>query len=137
MEMDGSGRRVLVDDNLPHIFGFTLLGDYIYWTDWQRRSIERVHKLSLEREVIVDQLPDLMGIKATHVHQTFGVNPCAHANGGCSHLCLYKPQGVSCACPIGLELMADLSTCIIPRPSCCSPATRTSGASRWRPTTTT
>uniref|UniRef100_A0A8C1Q5I3 Low density lipoprotein receptor-related protein 6 n=1 Tax=Cyprinus carpio TaxID=7962 RepID=A0A8C1Q5I3_CYPCA len=114
MEMDGSGRRVLVDDNLPHIFGFTLLGDYIYWTDWQRRSIERVHKHSLEREVIVDQLPDLMGIKATYVHQTFGVNPCAHANGGCSHLCLYKPQGVSCACPIGLELMADLSTCIIP-----------------------
>uniref|UniRef100_A0A8C2GSC6 LDL receptor related protein 6 n=1 Tax=Cyprinus carpio TaxID=7962 RepID=A0A8C2GSC6_CYPCA len=114
MEMDGSGRRVLVDDNLPHIFGFTLLGDYIYWTDWQRRSIERVHKHSLEREVIVDQLPDLMGIKATYVHQTFGVNPCAHANGGCSHLCLYKPQGVSCACPIGLELMADLSTCIVP-----------------------
>lgn len=72
MEMDGSGRRVLVDDNLPHIFGFTLLGDYIYWTDWQRRSIERVHKRSLEREVIIDQLPDLMGIKATYVHETFG-----------------------------------------------------------------
>uniref|UniRef100_A0A673HKG4 Low-density lipoprotein receptor-related protein 6-like n=1 Tax=Sinocyclocheilus rhinocerous TaxID=307959 RepID=A0A673HKG4_9TELE len=114
MQMDGSGRRVLVDDNLPHIFGFTLLGDYIYWTDWQRRSIERVHKHSLEREVIVDQLPDLMGIKATYVHQTFGVNPCALDNGGCSHLCLYKPQGVSCACPIGLELMADLTSCIVP-----------------------
>uniref|UniRef100_A0A671SUC2 Low-density lipoprotein receptor-related protein 6-like n=1 Tax=Sinocyclocheilus anshuiensis TaxID=1608454 RepID=A0A671SUC2_9TELE len=114
MQMDGSGRRVLVDDNLPHIFGFTLLGDYIYWTDWQRRSIERVHKHSLEREVIVDQLPDLMGIKATYVHKTFGMNPCALANGGCSHLCLYKPQGVSCACPIGLELMADLTTCIVP-----------------------
>uniref|UniRef100_A0A673I064 EGF-like domain-containing protein n=1 Tax=Sinocyclocheilus rhinocerous TaxID=307959 RepID=A0A673I064_9TELE len=114
MQMDGSGRRVLVDDNLPHIFGFALLGDYIYWTDWQRRSIERVHKHSLEREVIVDQLPDLMGIKATYVHQTFGMNPCALANGGCSHLCLYKPQGVSCACPIGLELMADLTSCIVP-----------------------
>uniref|UniRef100_A0A672NM77 Low-density lipoprotein receptor-related protein 6-like n=1 Tax=Sinocyclocheilus grahami TaxID=75366 RepID=A0A672NM77_SINGR len=71
MQMDGSGRRGLVNDNLPHIFGFALLGDYIYWTDWQRRSIERVHKHSLEREVIVDQLPDLMGIKATYVHQTF------------------------------------------------------------------
>ncbi|XP_051546501.1 low-density lipoprotein receptor-related protein 6-like isoform X1 [Myxocyprinus asiaticus] len=114
MEMDGSGRRVLVEDNLPHIFGFTLLGDYIYWTDWQRRSIERVHKRTIEREVIIDQLPDLMGIKATYVHETFGVNPCAFSNGGCSHLCLYKPQGVSCACPIGLELMADLSTCIVP-----------------------
>lgn len=72
MEMDGSGRRVLVQENLPHIFGFSLLGDYIYWTDWQRRSIERVHKHSAEREVIIDQLPDLMGIKATYVHKTFG-----------------------------------------------------------------
>uniref|UniRef100_A0AAR2JRQ2 EGF-like domain-containing protein n=1 Tax=Pygocentrus nattereri TaxID=42514 RepID=A0AAR2JRQ2_PYGNA len=114
MNMNGTGRKILVEDKLPHIFGFTLLGDYIYWTDWQLRSIERVHKHTAEREVIVDQLPDLMGLKATYVHQVFGTNPCAENNGGCSHLCLYKPQGVACACPIGLELIADMSTCIVP-----------------------
>ncbi|MBN3278517.1 LRP6 protein, partial [Polyodon spathula] len=114
MNTDGSGRKVLVDDKLPHIFGFTLLGDYIYWTDWQRRSIERVHKRSAEREIIIDQLPDLMGLKATNVHQIIGTNPCADNNGGCSHLCLYKPQGVQCACPIGLELISDMTTCIVP-----------------------
>ena len=70
--MNGTGRRVLVEDKLPHIFGFTLLDDYIYWTDWQRRSIERVHKRTAEREFIIDQLPDLMGLKATYVHQSFG-----------------------------------------------------------------
>lgn len=43
-----------------------------------------------------------------------GTNACADNNGGCSHLCLYRPQGVSCACPIGLELMSDMSTCIVP-----------------------
>lgn len=72
MNMDGSGRRVLVEDKLPHIFGFTLLGDFIYWTDWQRRSIERVHKRTAEREFIIDQLPDLMGLKATYVHRASG-----------------------------------------------------------------
>lgn len=72
MNMDGTGRRVLVEDKLPHIFGFTLLGNFIYWTDWQRRSIERVHKRTAEREFIIDQLPDLMGLKATNVHQAFG-----------------------------------------------------------------
>lgn len=72
MNADGTGRRVLVEDKLPHIFGFTLLGDYIYWTDWQRRSIERVHKCTAEREIIIDQLPDLMGLKATNVHQIIG-----------------------------------------------------------------
>ncbi|XP_042338038.1 low-density lipoprotein receptor-related protein 6-like, partial [Plectropomus leopardus] len=114
MNMDGTGRRVLVEDKLPHIFGFTLLGDFIYWTDWQRRSIERVHKRTAEREFIIDQLPDLMGLKATYVHKSFGTNPCAENNGGCSHLCLYKPQGVQCGCPIGLELIADMRTCIVP-----------------------
>lgn len=72
MNMDGTGRRVLVEDKLPHIFGFTLLGDFIYWTDWQRRSIERVHKRTAERQFIIDQLPDLMGLKAANVHQAFG-----------------------------------------------------------------
>lgn len=61
-----------MEDKLPHIFGFTLLGDYVYWTDWQRRSIERVHKRSADREVIIDQLPDLMGLKATSVHRVIG-----------------------------------------------------------------
>uniref|UniRef100_A0A8C6Y101 Low-density lipoprotein receptor-related protein 6 n=1 Tax=Naja naja TaxID=35670 RepID=A0A8C6Y101_NAJNA len=114
MKTDGTSRRVLVEDKLPHIFGFTLLGDYIYWTDWQRRSIERVHKRTAEREIIIDQLPDLMGLKATNVHKTMGTNPCAESNGGCSHLCLYRPQGLRCACPIGLELLSDMKTCIVP-----------------------
>ncbi|KAL3189938.1 hypothetical protein MRX96_020276 [Rhipicephalus microplus] len=62
--LDGSDRKVLLDSQLPHVFGFTLLGQYIYWTDWQGRSIERLHKHTGERLVILDQLPDLMGIKA-------------------------------------------------------------------------
>lgn len=70
--MDGSNRVTLLDDKLPHIFGFTLLGDYIYWSDWQRRSIERVHTTKITREVIVEQLPDLMGLKATKVTGMFG-----------------------------------------------------------------
>ncbi|XP_048829271.1 LOW QUALITY PROTEIN: low-density lipoprotein receptor-related protein 5 [Brienomyrus brachyistius] len=111
---DGTGRRTLLEDKLPHIFGFTLLGDYVYWTDWQRRSIERVHKTEAVREIIIDQLPDLMGLKATRVSATFGTNPCASDNGGCSHLCFHRPQGPRCACPMGLELLSDLHTCVVP-----------------------
>ena len=28
-----------------------------------------------------------------------GTNPCGVDNGGCSHLCLARPQGYVCACP--------------------------------------
>lgn len=72
INIDGTKRRTLLEDKLPHIFGFTLLGDFIYWTDWQRRSIERVHKVKASRDVIIDQLPDLMGLKAVNVVKVVG-----------------------------------------------------------------
>ncbi|KAL3841911.1 hypothetical protein ACJMK2_020000 [Sinanodonta woodiana] len=115
--LDGTGRRVLVKDSLPHIFGFSLLGDYIYWTDWQGRSIERVNKnTGRNRTTIVDALPDLMGLKAINVNKAEGTNPCADNNFGCSHLCLYRPEpkGPVCACPMGLELLSNGKTCIVP-----------------------
>ncbi|XP_042302506.1 low-density lipoprotein receptor-related protein 5 isoform X1 [Sceloporus undulatus] len=114
VNLDGTMRKTLIEDKLPHIFGFTLLGDYIYWTDWQRRSIERVHKIRASRDIIIDQLPDLMGLKAASVTKAVGTNPCAENNGGCSHLCFFTPQECRCACPIGLELLSDMKTCIIP-----------------------
>lgn len=42
--MDGTDRRMLINNELPHVFGFSLMGDYIYWTDWQRRAVDRVNK---------------------------------------------------------------------------------------------
>ncbi|XP_014786530.1 low-density lipoprotein receptor-related protein 6 [Octopus bimaculoides] len=116
--LDGTNRVVLVSNDLPHIFGFSLLGDYVYWTDWQRRSIERVHKLTGgKRQVIIDQLPDLMGLKAVSMHQVEGTNGCVENNGGCSHLCLNTfPKGPVCACPTGIffELLNDEKTCVVP-----------------------
>ena len=41
-----------------------------------------------------------------------GSNLCQHNNGGCSHLCLYRPSEVKCECPDGMELLADKKKCI-------------------------
>lgn len=43
-----------------------------------------------------------------------GTNGCAEDNGGCSHLCFHRPQGLRCACPMGLELLSDMRTCVVP-----------------------
>ena len=73
MNLDGSNRRVVLDDKLPHIFGFTVLGDHLYWTDWQRRAIESVNKKTRDgRQTIIDSLPDLMGLKAVNLNLTYG-----------------------------------------------------------------
>lgn len=55
-------------------------GDYIYWTDWHRRTVERVHKLTgKQRSVIVDELPDVMGLTAVNVSAVTGLSmlPCS------------------------------------------------------------
>lgn len=113
--LNGSGRRVLLEEKIPHIFGFSLLDDYLYWSDWEKRKVERMLVYDKRsRHSMVEELPDLMGIKATRVHPTSLTNPCAKSNGGCSHLCLYTPKGPTCQCPNGQELLSDMRTCIEP-----------------------
>jgi len=101
--MYGEKRRELVSDNLPHVFGLTQLGEYLYWTDWQRRTIDRVNKYTgNDRKIIIDQLPNLMGVKAVSLKDPISSNICGDNNGNCSQLCFYHPRGdFSCACEIG------------------------------------
>ena len=64
---------MVLNDRLPHIFGLTILGDRLYWTDWQKRVIESVNKRTLnDRQTIVDSMLDLMGLKAVNFNQTYG-----------------------------------------------------------------
>ena len=73
MNLDGSNRRVILDQKLPHVFGFTVLGDRLFWTDWQRRAIESVNKKTGDnRKVIIDSLPDMMGLKAVNLSLSHG-----------------------------------------------------------------
>ena len=59
--IDGSNRQVVTDNNLPHPFGFSLLGDFLYWTDWQDRNIQRADKADGGgRLVMVSHLDDLV-----------------------------------------------------------------------------
>ncbi|XP_058464924.1 low-density lipoprotein receptor-related protein 6 [Malaya genurostris] len=113
--MDGSGRNIILSDNLPHAFGLSLLEDFLYWTDWQRRSIDRANKLNgNDRTVIVEAFPDLMGLKVAKLHENKGSNPCVVKNGGCSQLCLNRPKDYVCRCQIDYELDRDNRTCFIP-----------------------
>ena len=43
--IDGADRKVIIQ-NVPHVFGVTLYGDYLYWTDWVTRSVMRAEKHS-------------------------------------------------------------------------------------------
>lgn len=113
---DGGERRIIVNDNMPHVYGITTQGNYLYWTDWQARTLERVNKVTgQDRRMILDNLHDVMGIKAVNMGMKLGMNACADRNGNCDQLCFHKPsQKVVCACQIDYELAADNKRCTIP-----------------------
>uniref|UniRef100_A0A8C6TK95 Low density lipoprotein receptor-related protein 4 n=1 Tax=Neogobius melanostomus TaxID=47308 RepID=A0A8C6TK95_9GOBI len=110
-DLNGQNRRTLVTP-VQHPYGLTLLGPHIYWTDWQSRSIQRADKSTGSNTITVRaNLPGLMDIQAVDRSRTLGVNKCGRRNGGCSHLCLARPNGTSCACPTGIVLKGDERSC--------------------------
>ncbi|XP_027007977.2 low-density lipoprotein receptor-related protein 4 isoform X2 [Tachysurus fulvidraco] len=110
-DLNGSNRRTLVSP-VQHPYGLTLLGPHIYWTDWQSRSIQRADKNTGDNIITVrSNLPGLMDIQAMDRDRPLGFNRCGRNNGGCSHLCLPRPNGTSCACPTGIVLKSDGRSC--------------------------
>ncbi|OQR67685.1 low-density lipoprotein receptor-related protein 4-like [Tropilaelaps mercedesae] len=68
-----------------------------------------------------------MDIKMVAATRQTGTNTCAAANGGCSHLCLYRPQGHVCACPTTPDTNEACST--FPMPTTSKPVPRPTIAS--------
>nr|XP_053653848.1 low-density lipoprotein receptor-related protein 4-like [Cherax quadricarinatus] len=102
--IDGRNRRTVVTD-LPHPYGVTVQGKWIYWTDWETKSLNRTQKKSHGTIYSMREgLAGLMDIKALP-GPAAGDNVCGDHNGKCSHLCLRNPDGYSCACPTGLTMM--------------------------------
>lgn len=58
---------------VQHPYGLTLLDSYIYWTDWQTRSIHRADKGTGSNVILVrSNLPGLMDIQAVDRTQPLG-----------------------------------------------------------------
>lgn len=74
--------------------------DYIYWTDWYKKSVMRANKKTGKNiTALRTDLEMAMEIKAVSAEKQHGWNPCKEDNGGCSHLCLFRGHEYICACP--------------------------------------
>lgn len=74
----GLQREIIVDD-LPHPFGLTQYRDFIYWTDFNLRSIERADKRSGLNRTVVLQVNNLcflafMWRRKNESFDSFGLN---------------------------------------------------------------
>ncbi|KOB75177.1 Low-density lipoprotein receptor-related protein 6 [Operophtera brumata] len=114
--LDGSNRVVLISEKLAWPNGIAL--DVLYnklcvtWTVRIERNY-RVLKYFIyldslcsettcsERQQVVEQMANMMGVKAFRIGEPLGWNRCADTNGGCSHLCFNRPEDYTCGCPLG------------------------------------
>lgn len=88
-----------------HPFGLDVFGNNIYWTDWETATIQSANKFTGEDKMILGtNITGLVDVRVFHRNRQIVKSPCGNKNGGCSHLCLIKPEGYSCACPIGIKL---------------------------------
>ncbi|KAM4582658.1 low-density lipoprotein receptor-related protein 1-like isoform 1-T1 [Fundulus diaphanus] len=113
--MDGTNRHTVLSQDIPHIFAMTLFEEYIYWTDWETKSINRAHKTQgTNKTMLISTLHRPMDIHVFHPYRQPDVvgHPCQLNNGGCSNLCLLSPGGgYKCACPTNFYLASDGKRC--------------------------
>ncbi|XP_069676734.1 low-density lipoprotein receptor-related protein 1 isoform X1 [Periplaneta americana] len=120
-DLEGNNRKIILSRErdskvmLHHIFALTVLEDYLYWTDWETKSVERCHKYNgTDCSTLTTTVHRPMDIHAYHPLRQVPVsnNPCLH-NAGCSTLCLLSPNhGHQCACPENYILDEDGRSCI-------------------------
>ena len=120
-DFDGKNKRMVLEGAgaVPHVFALTVMDDFLYWTDWNKKAIMRANKFTgAELTTLRNTTHRPYDIHIYHpLRQIPYDNPCAVSNGDCSHLCLIAPNnfegvGRTCACPNDFVLSTDQHTCI-------------------------
>ncbi|XP_039297964.1 low-density lipoprotein receptor-related protein 1 [Nilaparvata lugens] len=107
--LDGENVRIVMSRasnpnlKLHHVFAIAVFENYLYWTDWELKTVERCHKYTGDDcKTMIMTIHRPMDIHVYHPYRQTKVepNPCLN-NGNCSTLCLLSPGGRerTCACP--------------------------------------
>uniref|UniRef100_A0A8C4QIE6 Low-density lipoprotein receptor-related protein 2 n=1 Tax=Eptatretus burgeri TaxID=7764 RepID=A0A8C4QIE6_EPTBU len=110
VQPDGTDRRNLLRGDLHSPFSLDVFEGTIYWTTEESGEIwhqDKFGKGTASKLLTVN--PWLTQIRVYHKHrkQTSRRNPC---KGSCTHLCLLRPHGYSCACPQGSNFLPNSNT---------------------------
>lgn len=118
-DLDGKNIRIIASRTrmptlqLHHVFAIAVWEDFVYWTDWETKSVERCHKYRGDQcSSLLSTVHRPMDLRVVHpLRQPESSNPCKNAN--CSALCFLTPQEpfYTCACPENYMLADDKRTC--------------------------
>ncbi|GAB6028318.1 hypothetical protein CHUAL_002491 [Chamberlinius hualienensis] len=114
-DFDGKNIKEVMT-SVPHAFSLAIFDDYLFWTDWNLKSLQRASKLDgSDVKLLRNNTHRPYSVVVYHrLSQPEYRNPCGDNNGGCSHLCLISPGGntYKCSCPSSFYLDKDNRSCI-------------------------
>ncbi|CAG0912851.1 unnamed protein product [Notodromas monacha] len=132
--IDGHSRETLIEHGIYSPISLTVLGNFLYWVDFDDQTLERAPKArSGEGVAVLSRLAELTDIVSVDIlpPKLLEASPCRSGRNRCSHLCLVDfgtvtdfvrgTDGVArgrpmltprCACPRGLMLDSDGITCV-------------------------
>ncbi|CAG9862634.1 unnamed protein product [Phyllotreta striolata] len=111
IRLDGTDRRIILEDIVKHPYAIAVFEDKLYWSDWATRTIQQCDKFDgKNHRTMIEEKELIYGISIYHpAQQSRSVNPCETAL--CSDLCLLKGTSYSCACPQNKVLQPDGMFC--------------------------
>uniref|UniRef100_UPI003D9CB815 low-density lipoprotein receptor-related protein 2a precursor n=1 Tax=Danio rerio TaxID=7955 RepID=UPI003D9CB815 len=105
MKVDGSDRQIIISGDIGHPYSLDVFEGHVYWTTKEKGEVWKKDKFGKGDKVKVLTInPWLTQVRIyqEHRHNHSVMNPCQDA---CSHLCLLRPGGFTCACPQGSTLL--------------------------------
>ncbi|XP_016414141.1 low-density lipoprotein receptor-related protein 2-like [Sinocyclocheilus rhinocerous] len=106
MKADGTDRQMILSGDIGHPYSVDVFEGHVYWTTKEKGEVWKKDKFGKGDKVKVLTInPWLTQVRIyqQHRHNHSVLNPC---QGVCSHLCLLRPGGYTCACPQGTTLLA-------------------------------
>lgn len=104
IKYDGTDRRLIINEAMKP-FSLDIFEDKLYWVAKEKGEVWRQNKFGKEnKEKVLVVNPWLTQVRIFHqlrYNQSVS-NPCKQV---CSHLCLLRPGGYSCACPQGSDFV--------------------------------